>query len=552
MCWTCCGYVPGLDVVQTGPPGGFTSIFLRGGNSQHTKVLLDGVPLNDPSNAGRSFDFSTLTVDNIEQIEIVRGPQSLLYGSDAIGGVVNIITRKGQGPLRGARRADGRQLRHDAGAVPCSAAERIFTTIRWGAATSIRPASRRPPAGWGTRRKTATATGRCPAGSASRHRILLEAEYIFRYTDAAVDIDDFDFFTGLPFDNFIRQNLSDILTQRVQARHLLLDGAVENRVAFSVADYDRFDTDSGPFLDPLFQGQTRKVEWLSNTRLAEWNTFTVAADYFEEEALSTSVPLTSQNDAGFWLQDQISLTDRWFATAGHRWDDHSAAGHAETYRVTTRYIVPETGTSFHGSIGTGFRAPSLAENFFPFGNPNLRPETSKGWDYGLEQSLLLNRLILGATYFRNDFNNLIIFDPTTFILDNIGSALATGVEITGLARVNDCTDVSLTYTHTDTRDRDTGLALLRRPRDKASLVITRRLLCDRARANLYLLYVGPRRDTRVTLDEYVTVNASGTYDWNDHIQLFGRLDNLFDEQYEEVNGFATAGASAYGGVNVTW
>src|SRR5688572_29382925 len=93
-------YVPGLDVVQTGPPGGFTSIFLRGGNSQHTKVLLDGVPLNDPSNAGRSFDFSTLTVDNIEQIDIVRGPQSLLYGSDAIGGVVNIITRKGQGPLR--------------------------------------------------------------------------------------------------------------------------------------------------------------------------------------------------------------------------------------------------------------------------------------------------------------------------------------------------------------------------------------------------------------------------------------------------------------------
>jgi vitamin B12 transporter len=365
-------------------------------------------------------------------------------------------------------------------------------------------------------------------------------------------VDDFSFLTGLPVDNGHRANLNDQFFQRIQATNLLLDGAIENRAGFSLADYDRFDTDSGPFLDPLFQGQTRKIDWQTNLRLTDWNTFSLGADYFEEEALSTSVPQTAQNDAGFYVQDTIELWDRWFTTLGHRWDDHSAAGHAETYRCTTLYRVRATGTAFRGSIGTGFRAPSLAENFFPFGNPNLQPETSKGWDYGIEQPFLRDRLVVGATYFRNDFQNLIIFDPTTFVLDNIGQALATGVEISALVRWNRSTDITLAHTHTDTRDLATGLRLLRRPRDKVSLTVSRRFMCDRARANLYLLYVSDRRDTGFILDDYLLANASGTYDWNERVQFFTRIDNLFDTDYEEVAGFGVAGLSAYGGVNVLW
>jgi vitamin B12 transporter len=528
-----------------------TSVFLRGANSQHTKVLLDGIPLNDPSNATRLFDFSTLTTDNVEQIEIVRGPQSLLYGSDAIGGVINIITRRGQGPLSvrasmmGGSYGTRQPKAHFSGGndlVHYSFGTSYFEND--GFSQAARRLGNLEEDGT----RNATFSGRFGITPSE----LLDVEYIFRWVDASAEVDDVDFLTGLPVDNLHRANLTDAFYQRVQAQNLLLDGAIENRAGFSLADYDRFDTDSGPFLDPLFQGQTRKFDWQTNLRLTEWNTFSIGADYFEEDALSTSVPMEAQNDAGFYVQDTITLGDRWFTTLGHRWDDHSAAGHAETYRATTLYRILETGTSFRGSIGTGFRAPSLAENFFPFGNPNLLPETSKGWDYGIEQSLLEDRLVLGATYFRNDFNNLIIFDPTTFILDNIGQALATGVEINAFYRLNRSTDVTLAFTHTDTRDVDTGLRLLRRPRDKASLTITRRLLCDRARLNLYLLYVSDRRDTNFILDDYFLVNGSGTYDWSTNVQFFTRIDNLTDTVYEEVAGFGVPGASAYGGVNLFW
>jgi vitamin B12 transporter len=542
---------PGLDVVQSGTPGGVTSVFLRGANSQHTKVLLDGIPLNDPSNATRLFDFSTLTTDNVEQIEIVRGPQSLLYGSDAIGGVINIITRRGEGPLSVRASMMGGSYGTRQPKTHISGGNDLLH-YAFGASyfenDGFSQAARRLGNLESDATRNATFSGRFGITPSE----LFDVEYIFRWVDAAAEVDDVDFVTSLPFDNFYRVNHSDAFYQRVQAQSLLLDGAVDNRVGFSLSDYDRFDTDSGPFLDPLFQGQTRKFDMQTNLRLTEWNTFSVGADYFEEDALSTSVPMESQNDAGFYVQDTISLGDRWFTTVGHRWDDHSAAGHAETYRATTLYRLLETGTVFRASIGTGFRAPSLAENFFPFGNQNLRPETSKGWDYGIEQSLFEERLVLGATYFRNDFTNLIIFDPTTFILDNIGQALATGVEISALYRLDPCTEITLAVTHTDTQDRDTGLRLLRRPRDKASLTISRRLMCDRARANLYLLYVSDRRDTNFVLDDYFLVNASGTFDWNDHVQLFTRIDNLTDTDYEEVAGFGVAGASAYGGVNLLW
>jgi vitamin B12 transporter len=544
--------VPGLHVVQSGPPGGFTSVFMRGGNSQHTKVLLDGIPLNDPSNAGRSFDFSTLTIDNIERIEVLRGPQSTLYGSDAIGGVINIITIRGEGPL----------------GVRASALGGAYGTHREGAAVSggncewhyafagsfldtdgFSSAAERLGNTEDDGYRNGTLSGRFGWTPSD----LVDVDYVFRYTDAAAEVDDFSFVTGLPFDNPRRENLTQQFFQRVELTSVVWDGIIESIVGFNLADYERFDTDAEPFLDPLFLGQTRKVDWQGNVLLLEDNIFTVGVDYYQEEASTTSIPELAQNNGSIYIQDQIGLGDRWFTTAGFRWDDHSAAGTADTYRFTTVYQLWETGTAFRGTLGTGFRAPSLAENLFPFGNPNLQPETSRGWDYGIEQRFFNDRLVVTATYFRNDFRNLIIFDFATFLLENVGRAKAHGVELVGAWGVNCCTDLVATYTRTDTEDLATGLPLLRRPRDKATLGILRKVCCGRGRVGADLLYVGERLDTRNrTLDDYVTVNLNATYDWRCNCQLFGRIDNLFDEDYEEVAGFGVAGISAYGGVNVTW
>ncbi len=544
-------YVPGLQVVRSGGPGGVTAVFIRGANSQQTKVLLDGIPINDPSNASRSFDFSNMNIDNVERIEVVRGPQSTLYGSDAMGGVINIITRKGEGPMKVTAAALGGSY---GTARPSLSVRGGGQRWNYSFATSyldtdgFSQASRRlgnhEPDGY----RNATYSGRF--GWSGREN--LSVDYFFRYINADKDVDDFSFTTGLPFDNFIRKNRDKAFYNRIQANHQALDGVIQSVVAYNFTDYNRVDTDPGPFVPPLFQGQTKKALWRSTIQLTQWNSLLVGADYTDETAQSSFVSRLGQNDAGIYFDDRFSIGERWFTTIGFRWDDHSIAGPAHTYRLTTVYNIKKTGTAFRASIGTGFRAPSLAEVLFPFGNPNLRPETSKGWDYGVTQNLLCDKVTVSATYFRNDFQNLIIFSPTTFVLDNIGLALATGVEITSRWQANKCTSISWTYTQTDTRDRMTGLRLLRRPREKGTFGIQRKLQDGRGLISLNSQMVGDRLDTRFVLGGYTVWNASGYYDLNDRWRLVGRVDNLFDSTYQEVAGYGVPGLSAYAGGRRVW
>jgi vitamin B12 transporter len=549
--------VPGLDVAQQGGPGGLTSVFLRGANSNHTKVLIDGIPVNDPGSAGRAFDFSQLSVDNIERIEILRGPQSTLYGSDAIGGVVNIITRRGQGPLAVSADLMGGAFGTSREAIGASGGTRDYH-YSFGASYLQRDgfsAASRPP---GNQERDglrdATFSGRFGWTPSE----AFDVDYVFRYVDQDAEIDDAGFGTP-PQDNFIRQNRSEAFFNRVQARLMLLDGFWEQRAGFNLTDYDRRDTDPGLFFDPQFLGRARTFDYQSNFFLGENHVLSVGADYLNEESGIFSLSERSQHLKGVYFEDRIRLFDRWVTTAGFRWDEHSSAGSANTYRVTSRYKLPETGASLHGSIGTGFRAPALEELFNSFvGNPKLRPERSFGWDCGLEQSLFGGRLVLDGTYFRNDFTDLIQFDFATFALENVGRAFSSGVEVTVLWRLDECTTLSANYVHTFTEDLENQVPLLRRPKHKAYLGVNRRLWCDRANVNLYLLYVGPRQDTdpvtslQTTLGEYYLLNLAGSYDLTESCQLFARLDNLLNENYEEVFGFQTAGLSGYGGLSFRW
>jgi len=542
--------VPGLDVVQQGSPGGLTSVFLRGANSQHTKVLMDGMPLNDPSNASRSFDFSSMSVDNIERIEVLRGPQSMLYGSDAIGGVVNIITKRGEGPARLSMGVLAGSYGTSREAMNLSGGGKVGYYSIGG---SYLQSDGFSAAASGTE-KDGTRFGTLSGRFGLTPSDDFDVDYVFRWVDQNTAIDDSGF-GAPPTDNLIRRNLTEAFFNRLQLRRMTMDGLWEHRVGLSLVDYDRRDTDPGLWGIPRFQGQTRKFDYQNNLYLSDENTFSVGVDYQDEQSQDTSTPLTSQTLAGCYVQDQIRLAERLFLTGGVRWDEHSEAGPATTYRTTGLFRLPITETGFHGSIGSGFRAPSLAE--IPYGPASgLRPERSTGWDVGLEQPFFENRLTLDGTYFHNDYTDLIQFDYGTWTLANIGHAVSRGVETTAAYKVNPCVRLFGNYAYTFTEDLDTGLPLLRRPVHKATFGINRSLYCDRANVTLYTNYVGPREDSdgvgRQTLTEYWLLNLAGSYNLTRHLQLVGRVDNLLNENYQEVYGYNTAGLSFYAGINGWW
>ena len=548
---------PGLDVIQAGGVGRQTSVFLRGANSEHTKVLLDGIPLNDPSGPNRGFDFSTLSVDNIERIEVVRGPQSLFHGSDAIGGVINIITRRGEGPLAirtslmGGSFGTHQERIQFSGGDACKYYSFAASYLDTDGISAI---GRRFNASERDGHQNATFSGRygwTPNDG-------LSVDYVFRYTDADSEID------GFLVDELNRDNRLQQFFQNVQLRSAAAEGRIEQKVGFSLTDYNRLDTNPGLFGTPEFEGDSRQVYYQANLLLTDTNTLSAGVDYLHEEALSSGRPQESQNLRGVYVQDSLRILDRFFTTVGVRRDEHSIAGDAETYRCT-QLVHVDCETRLHASLGRGFKAPSIAQrsvNFFG-GNPLLRPEFSKGWDVGVERALLQGSVIVDVTYFRSNFVDLIVFDPTLTDLlnpfgrlNNVGDARSSGVELSADVCVTPCTTLTATYTFTDTLNLNDHVPLLRRPRNKAWFNLEHRFCGDLASLNAYLLYVGPRHDFGtvdfVELDDYVTLNLAGSYRWNESWQLFARIDNITDTDYEETFGFATPGISGYAGVNYDW
>jgi vitamin B12 transporter len=570
--------VIGTAVIQNGGKGAAASTFLRGSNSEHVLIMLDGVELNDPMNPSRSYDLAHFSLDNVEQIEILRGPQSTLYGSDALGGVINILTKRGSGkPLLSLSSSGGSYrtfqtaaaLSGASGAVNYSFGLSHFGTGGISAADSAL-AGNTEKDGY----KNFTLSGRL--GFTLKKNI--EADFILRSVAARSDIDNF----GGPFgdDPNSTQDYRSVFLHG-QLRALMMGNRWEQKLGVSYIHSNRqnenpvdplhpFDSEKG-----LFKSSLVKIDWQNNLFLHPADTLTFGADLEREQGESeyhsmgiwgpydSLFPRRKADRAGVYLQDQVRLADRFFATAGVRLDYHSRTGYALTYRLAPACYLEKTGTKFRATLGTGFKSPSLYQLYAPgtflgpIGNERLKPEECTGWDVGIEQSFLKGRLVAGATYFRNDFRNLIDFSFDEGYI-NIGKARTRGVEVYGEARPAENLELRAGYTRLEAKDLDSGTDLLRRPKDKLSTNLNYGFFKHWA-LNLGLVYFGERMDKDFTawpypdviLPAFTLFDASLSFDLNSQVQVFCRLENILDQKYELVYGYGTPRISGYTGLKIS-
>jgi vitamin B12 transporter len=562
--------VPGLNIVQTGGPGGKTSLFTRGTNSNHTKVLIDGIDANDPSQDG-VFDFGQVLTSDIAQVEILRGPQSSLYGSDALGGVVNIVTKRGEGPpqFRGTLEGGSFETFNQSASLSGSVSRFHYTfNVAHFLAddTPVTPLDLLPPGRKRINDSYENTTLSTKVGIDATD--TLSFSVVGRYTDSTLFFtgDDFFVFPSVPAADQSEQNAHQLFT-RGEAQLTLFDGAFKNRFGVGYTNYRTTiqAPDTGFGLPPLNvnDGDHLKFDWQGNIELAKGQVLVLGAEDYKDRLIDSPISAENSNAAGF-AELQSEVLPRLFTAASVRYDNNERFGDKTTWRVAPAYIVPQTNTKLKASYGTGFKAPSLTQLFvsFPafnfFANPNLQPEESEGYDIGFEQPLFEDRFRFGATYFHNDITNLIGPNATFTSLINVGRATAEGVETFASAAITDRVDLRVDYTYTDARDDTTGLELLRRPRNKASLSVNWRPI-DRLSLSATLLYVGSQVDgnrsfsiQRLNTPDYYLVNLAGEYDLGRGVTVFARIDNLLDHRYENPTGFQRPGFGAYAGLRATF
>jgi vitamin B12 transporter len=547
--------VPGLSVVQTGTAGQLTSVFTRGLRSEHTQVLLDGVPINQGLQG--AFNFADMVTDDIDRIEVVRGPQSTLYGPRALAGVIQIFTKQGEGTPTIMLSGEGgsydtfREWLESEGKI-----DQFDYSI---GASRIDTDNARPNNQY---RNSAVIAN---VGWSPNEQFRIGSLFTYSLSD-----------TGNPNTIFDPKPLDNFLTERwLIAPHidLRISDWWEHKFIFSY-DHERQlnDPNQDGFVGPtraLFERTT--IDYQNDLRATSWLTLTSGFFYSRVNAgqerpfvlqifgpQPTFVSDHTQETAGF-LEATATPIENLIFVAGGRFDHFNQFGNVWTYRFAGSYKIDKTNTTLHSSIATGFSPPSSQDKIFG-NNFGLQSEKNLGWDIGVEQRLWENRVTLGATYFHNDLSNVIGFNGLFDTL-NLGAAETQGLEAE--LRAQPVADLVLmaSYTYLDAEKTSSadisqlqGARLARRPRNEV-YVSASYFWCKRLRTTAEAKFVNAREELNFggpnfDIEDYSFVNIAAEYEVNPHLSIFGRIDNLTNEHYAEVFGFPALGRAAYGGVKL--
>ncbi|MEM8800149.1 MAG: TonB-dependent receptor [Pseudomonadota bacterium] len=559
--------VPGLQITQTGSFGGVTSVSVRGLDSDQTLVVLDGVVLNNPGSFGTTFNFANFDTADIEQIEVIRGAQSTLYGSDAIGGVINIVSSAGKGDLAGSGFIEGGSFGTFRGGVNLRGGTERFSGrlslngVRTSGFSSALLASEFDDTGSlvqiiGPDGLPLPATEddgfesfAVSAKGAYKVTDELRTEVVLRYQDSE---NDFDGFAGAPVDQVAVGETEELVVGGF-VYYDMFDGRLSHRASVTftsnnsinfVEESDGDSTES--VLDFDSQGTRLSYEYRGQAQIIDQVALIFGAEYEVQEAV-TEVGFGGDQEietaSGYGLL-QVAPIERVSLTAGIRHDTSSEFGSETVFNAAGSIRIPIIETTLRGSYSEGFRAPSAGELGF---NPDLFAEFSTGWDIGLERSFFEDRVTASITYFDQEVDDLIAFDLALFTFANVQEFDTSGIELAIGAQILPTLRLDIAYTHLDAFNVSTTLAGTNQPDDRFNAEISWQPI-EKLNLSAGVLFNGPEPDAGIFLDAFTLLSLRAEYALTDRIDLTLRINNATDADFIDNAGFGTPPISAFGGI----
>lgn len=575
--------VPGVAMSRSGGLGSLAQLRMRGSEANHTLVMIDGVRANDPAVSGE-FNFAHLLNTDIESVEVIRGPQSSLWGSDAVAGVINIRTRRGDDGLDGSVFAEGGE----------QGWQNIGVNTHYGSdnfkagfslsqiETDGENISRDGNEDDGYENTTANANFLWTASE------TLSIDGSLRYTDATNDSDNISFITSLPED---ANNETEVeqLYGRIAANLSTLDGRWRHMASIALTDTSNETTSEDAFAPSGFDVSSSEAElWVYTLQtsfdLSEGHTLTGAYERWEEDWTQRGTVQSfgdpNQDESfdtdAFMLEYRGQLTEDFSVLASARNDSNSEFDDATTGRISAAWQLADGNTTLRAAWGTGVKNPNFNERFGLFtnfiGNPEVEPEESESWEVGIDQRLLDNRLSLSATWFNEELENEIdgfSFDLATggfTAVNEDGKSERQGLELSGTWLLGNGLSLYGAYTWLDATEDD-GMGgqadEIRRAEHIASANLNWDFAEGRGNVNVQVDYngeqddfffepVSPFRQLRVELDSFTLVTLAGSYRVLDNLEVYARVENALDEDYEEALGFVAPGRTAIAGVRYTF